>query len=83
VLFTELWKACAGPLVNVPAVGERVFYLPQGHIEQVKENGGEADAKLGGLLLLFCFSENFACSRSCVIWGVRVIAAKLRCFGRF
>jgi hypothetical protein len=59
VLFTELWKACAGPLVNVPAVGERVFYLPQGHIEQVKENGGDADAKLGGLLLLFCFFREF------------------------
>jgi len=35
-LYTELWKACAGPLVEVPRYGERVFYFPQGHMEQVK-----------------------------------------------
>lgn len=34
-LFKELWHACAGPLVTVPREGERVFYFPQGHIEQV------------------------------------------------
>ncbi|XP_010544846.1 PREDICTED: auxin response factor 18 [Tarenaya hassleriana] len=34
-LYTELWKACAGPLVEVPGVGERVFYFPQGHMEQL------------------------------------------------
>ncbi|KAF8400062.1 hypothetical protein HHK36_015937 [Tetracentron sinense] len=35
-LYTELWHACAGPLVTVPRVGEKVFYFPQGHIEQVE-----------------------------------------------
>ncbi|PSR89417.1 Auxin response factor 2 like [Actinidia chinensis var. chinensis] len=35
-LYTELWRACAGPLVTVPGEGERVFYFPQGHIEQVE-----------------------------------------------
>jgi hypothetical protein len=34
-LYEELWHACAGPLVTVPRVGERVFYFPQGHMEQV------------------------------------------------
>lgn len=34
-LYSELWHACAGPLVTVPREGERVFYFPQGHIEQV------------------------------------------------
>jgi hypothetical protein len=34
-LFSELWSACAGPLVTVPKVGDKVFYFPQGHIEQV------------------------------------------------
>lgn len=34
-LYTELWKACAGPLVDVPLHGERVYYFPQGHMEQV------------------------------------------------
>ncbi|XP_040989882.1 auxin response factor 9 isoform X1 [Juglans microcarpa x Juglans regia] len=35
-LYTELWKACAGPLVDVPRAGERVFYFPQGHMEQLE-----------------------------------------------
>nr|XP_016466716.1 PREDICTED: auxin response factor 2-like isoform X1 [Nicotiana tabacum] len=35
-LYTELWRACAGPLVTVPREGELVFYFPQGHIEQVE-----------------------------------------------
>ncbi|XWS60200.1 hypothetical protein CRYUN_Cryun07bG0015100 [Craigia yunnanensis] len=35
-LYTELWHACAGPLVTVPCEGDRVFYFPQGHIEQVE-----------------------------------------------
>ncbi|KAF8686869.1 hypothetical protein HU200_043374 [Digitaria exilis] len=34
-LYTELWRACAGPLVAVPRPGDLVFYFPQGHIEQV------------------------------------------------
>ncbi|KAK7843155.1 auxin response factor 9-like [Quercus suber] len=35
-LYVELWKACAGPLVDVPKSGERVFYFPQGHMEQLE-----------------------------------------------
>lgn len=31
----QLWLACAGPMANVPRVGDKVFYFPQGHIEQV------------------------------------------------
>ncbi|KAM7471569.1 hypothetical protein LguiA_009752 [Lonicera macranthoides] len=35
-LYTELWRACAGPLVSVPRQHELVYYFPQGHIEQVE-----------------------------------------------
>ncbi|XP_047938220.1 auxin response factor 18-like [Salvia hispanica] len=35
-LYRELWKACAGPLVNVPEVEETVYYFPQGHFEQLE-----------------------------------------------
>lgn len=35
-LNSELWHACAGPLVSLPAVGSRVIYFPQGHSEQVR-----------------------------------------------
>lgn len=35
-MYTELWKACAGPLVDIPRAGERVFYFPQGHMEQLE-----------------------------------------------
>lgn len=34
-LYDELWKLCAGPLVDVPRAEERVYYFPQGHMEQV------------------------------------------------
>jgi hypothetical protein len=40
-LFVELWKACAGPLSCVPPLGQKVYYLPQGHIEQVRQTGRE------------------------------------------
>ncbi|XP_010249209.1 PREDICTED: auxin response factor 2-like [Nelumbo nucifera] len=46
-LYTELWHACAGPLVTVPREGERVFYFPQGHIEQVEASTNQvADQKM-------------------------------------
>lgn len=32
---SELWHACAGPLVSLPQVGSLVYYFPQGHSEQV------------------------------------------------
>nr|QGJ03861.1 ARF8.1 [Eucommia ulmoides] len=32
---SELWHACAGPLVSLPSAGSRVVYFPQGHSEQV------------------------------------------------
>ncbi|KAL1828150.1 auxin response factor 9 isoform X1 [Daucus carota subsp. sativus] len=35
-MYTELWKACAGPLVDIPRNGERVYYFPQGHMEQLE-----------------------------------------------
>ncbi|KAL2345916.1 hypothetical protein Fmac_007201 [Flemingia macrophylla] len=35
-LYAQLWKLCAGPLVDVPREGERVFYFPQGHMEQLQ-----------------------------------------------
>ncbi|KAL3844458.1 hypothetical protein ACJIZ3_001861 [Penstemon smallii] len=35
-LYGELWKACAGPLVDVPKIEERVYYFPQGHMEQLE-----------------------------------------------
>ncbi|KAL6575620.1 Arf11p [Orobanche hederae] len=35
-LYRELWKACAGPLVDIPCNRERVYYFPQGHIEQLE-----------------------------------------------
>ncbi|KAG6579060.1 Auxin response factor 8, partial [Cucurbita argyrosperma subsp. sororia] len=35
-LNSELWHACAGPLVSLPTAGTRVVYFPQGHSEQSK-----------------------------------------------
>ncbi|KAK5782776.1 auxin response factor 9-like [Gossypium arboreum] len=35
-LYMELWKLCAGPLVEVPRAEQRVYYFPQGHMEQLE-----------------------------------------------
>ncbi|XP_010915982.1 auxin response factor 11 [Elaeis guineensis] len=35
-LTEELWRLCAGPLVEVPREKEKVFYFPQGHMEQLE-----------------------------------------------
>ncbi|CAI0402027.1 unnamed protein product [Linum tenue] len=35
IINSELWHACAGPLVSMPPVGSLVVYFPQGHSEQV------------------------------------------------
>ncbi|XP_010548428.1 PREDICTED: auxin response factor 1 [Tarenaya hassleriana] len=35
-LYRELWNACAGPLVTLPCEGERVYYFPEGHMEQLE-----------------------------------------------
>ncbi|PKA66027.1 Auxin response factor 17 [Apostasia shenzhenica] len=46
-LNSELWHACAGPLVSLPAVGSRVVYFPQGHSEQVAASTNrEIDAQI-------------------------------------
>nr|XP_027192816.1 auxin response factor 18 isoform X3 [Cicer arietinum] len=35
-MYEELWKLSAGPLVDVPNTGDKVFYFPQGHMEQLQ-----------------------------------------------
>uniref|UniRef100_A0A1D1XZP3 Auxin response factor n=1 Tax=Anthurium amnicola TaxID=1678845 RepID=A0A1D1XZP3_9ARAE len=46
-LNSELWHACAGPLVSLPTVGSRVVYFPQGHSEQVSASTNkEADGNI-------------------------------------
>lgn len=50
----ELWKACAGPLVDVPTTGERVFYFPQGHMEQVSTKFRSLFGKSLIFILFFC-----------------------------
>ncbi|XP_031100219.1 auxin response factor 11-like isoform X2 [Ipomoea triloba] len=34
-LYKELWKACADPLMCVPTWGQRVFYFPGVHMDQL------------------------------------------------
>ncbi|XP_019193209.1 PREDICTED: auxin response factor 11-like isoform X2 [Ipomoea nil] len=34
-LYEELWKACADPLMCVPTCGQRVFYFPGVHMDQL------------------------------------------------
>ncbi|XP_073150557.1 auxin response factor 6-like [Henckelia pumila] len=46
-LNSELWHACAGPLVSLPGIGSHVVYFPQGHSEQVAvSTNKEVDAQI-------------------------------------
>ncbi|CAD6266258.1 unnamed protein product [Miscanthus lutarioriparius] len=45
-LNSELWHACAGPLVSLPAVGSPVVYFPQGHSEQADAETDEVYAQM-------------------------------------
>ncbi|KAI4310379.1 hypothetical protein MLD38_035360 [Melastoma candidum] len=57
-LYTELWKACAGPLVDVPPTGERVYYFPQGHMEQLEAS---TDRELNQRIPHFNLSSKILC----------------------
>ncbi|XP_017615219.1 auxin response factor 18-like [Gossypium arboreum] len=37
-LDPQLWHACAGNMVQMPAVNSKVFYFPQGHAEHANRN---------------------------------------------
>ncbi|KAK1301407.1 Auxin response factor 16 [Acorus calamus] len=43
---SELWHACAGPLVSMPPVGSLVVYFPQGHSEQADAETDEVYAQM-------------------------------------
>ncbi|KAL0374602.1 UNVERIFIED_CONTAM: Auxin response factor 19 [Sesamum radiatum] len=46
VINSELWHACAGPLVCLPPVGSLVVYFPQGHSEQADVETDEVYAQM-------------------------------------
>lgn len=63
-LYRELWKLCAGPLVDVPRNGDRVFYFPQGHMEQV-------------CICIWFFFSLFLCFDFVAIFGVVIVFLSL------
>nr|QCI44197.1 ARF9 [Lilium hybrid cultivar] len=65
-LYSELWRACAGPLVDIPRVEERVFYFPQGHMEQLEASTNQ---ELNQQIPLFNLPSKILC---------RVIHVQLR-----
>ncbi|XP_051113847.1 auxin response factor 18-like [Andrographis paniculata] len=42
-LDSQLWHACAGSMVQMPPVGSKVIYFPQGHLEHA--SAGNADLR--------------------------------------
>ncbi|XP_042025114.1 auxin response factor 9-like isoform X2 [Salvia splendens] len=59
VMYEELWRACAGPLVDVPQVGEKVYYFPQGHMEQLEASTNQ---ELNQRIPLFNLPSKILCS---------------------
>ncbi|KAK1382325.1 Auxin response factor [Heracleum sosnowskyi] len=58
-MYTELWKACAGPLVDIPRNREKVYYFPQGHMEQLEASTNQ---ELNHRIPLFNISPKILCS---------------------
>ncbi|KAL8138786.1 hypothetical protein V2J09_004787 [Rumex salicifolius] len=58
LLYTELWGACAGPLVEIPRLGERVYYFPQGHMEQLEASTNQ---ELNQTIPLFSLPPKILC----------------------
>ncbi|KVH91813.1 Auxin response factor [Cynara cardunculus var. scolymus] len=58
LLYKELWKACTGPPVDVPRDGERVFYFPQGHMEQLEASTNQ---ELNQRIPLFNLKSKILC----------------------
>ncbi|XP_037442978.1 disease resistance protein RGA5-like isoform X2 [Triticum dicoccoides] len=55
-LDPQLWHACAGGMVQMPPVGSRVYYFPQGHAEHAQGQAGTVDFPPGGRIpaLVLC-----------------------------
>nr|GMC99936.1 auxin response factor 9-like isoform X1 [Ipomoea batatas] len=58
LLYEELWKLCAGPLVDVPRTHDRVYYFPQGHMEQLEASTNE---ELDQKTSMFSLSPKILC----------------------
>ncbi|KAF3794883.1 Auxin response factor 5 [Nymphaea thermarum] len=46
IINSELWHACAGPLVSLPQIGSLAYYFPQGHTEQADKDTDEIFAQM-------------------------------------
>ncbi|KAL9664317.1 hypothetical protein QQ045_014889 [Rhodiola kirilowii] len=53
---SELWHACAGPLVSLPQIGGLVYYFPQGHSEQLHV-GYSRSGIVGQMSIMGCLSS--------------------------
>ncbi|XP_022849635.1 auxin response factor 9-like isoform X2 [Olea europaea var. sylvestris] len=69
VMYTELWKACAGPLVDVPRINERVYYFPQGHVEQLEASTNE---ELNQRITTFSLPSKILCN----VFDIKLLAEK-------
>ncbi|XP_060180138.1 auxin response factor 9-like isoform X1 [Lycium barbarum] len=58
-LYLELWRLCAGPLVDIPKNGERVYYFPQGHMEQLEASTNQ---EVNQRIPLFNLQPKILCS---------------------
>ncbi|KAG6391444.1 hypothetical protein SASPL_149198 [Salvia splendens] len=68
-LYEELWRGCAGPLVDVPKAGERVYYFPQGHMEQLEASTNQ---ELNQRIPMFNLPPKILCK----VFNVQLLAEK-------
>ena len=49
-LDPQLWHACAGGMVQMPAINSKVFYFPQGHAEHAQGNIDFGNSRVPALI---------------------------------
>ncbi|XVF39434.1 hypothetical protein PTKIN_Ptkin01aG0034300 [Pterospermum kingtungense] len=58
---SRIWKACAGSSVQIPTVNSRVYYFPQGHVEQASGSTHSLSSLLLSRPLLPCVISEVHC----------------------
>ncbi|CAH2071215.1 unnamed protein product, partial [Thlaspi arvense] len=68
-LYNKLWRLCAGLLVGLPKFGEKVYYFPQGHIEQLEASTNNELAQIQPLF-------NIPSKLPCNVIGIKLNVEK-------
>ncbi|KAE9603897.1 hypothetical protein Lal_00001601 [Lupinus albus] len=51
---SKIWRACAGTSVNIPVINSRVYYFPEGHLDQASSTPKQLSRNLYSTPFVLC-----------------------------